>query len=139
VRQSRKTPFLGDVDQRLAVLAMTLANVDQSSSIPLAEQLGKTTDGRTPTSDERPRLSANRFGTIVRSARARDWDAFTRAIRRAIAIANSPSFNVRALAKDMLLFNDRVLQRWTFHYWQSSAPNEAAETNSPLETATEVT
>jgi CRISPR type I-E-associated protein CasB/Cse2 len=129
VRNSRAIEFFGEIDQRLAVLGLILAQVESSASAPFAEQLGRTAEGRPPRSDERPRLSPNRFGTIVRSARARDWDAFARATRRALAVANNPAFNVHWFANDLLFFNDRVLQTWTFHYWQSNAPTEASDTN----------
>lgn len=116
-----------DVDQRLAVLTMALAHVEKTSASPFAATLGRTSDGRVPNTQdgERPRFSPARFGALMRTARTRDWDGFTRALRRALAILGDTTFNVPGFIGDVLHMSDSTLQRWTYRYWQTSSPTES--------------
>jgi CRISPR type I-E-associated protein CasB/Cse2 len=113
-----------DADERLAVLAMTLAHVDRSSPTPFAAALGFG-------QGERPRLSPARFAALMRAGHSRDWDHFARASRRAVAILGDSAFNVPRFVRDVLSMNDRTLQRWTYQYWQTDAPPELAEKPAP--------
>jgi CRISPR type I-E-associated protein CasB/Cse2 len=132
VRRSGDARLANDVDRRLAVLAMALAHVDKSSTTPFAEVLGKTAgDG------DRPRLSPARFGALMRAAHARDWDDFARALRRAFAILGDSRFDVPRFVGDVLHMGDHALQRWTYQYWQTTAPSEPDEqSQSPNDTET---
>jgi len=122
-----------DADERLAVLAMTLAHVDTSSPTPFAAALGLGPDGRPPNprAGERPRLSPARFGALMRAVHDRDWDRFARASRRAVAILGDSVFNVPRFVRDVLWMNDRTLQHWTYQYWQTDAPPELTEEPAP--------
>jgi CRISPR type I-E-associated protein CasB/Cse2 len=122
-----------DADERLAVLAMTLAHVERSSKTPFATALGLGPEGRRPDlkAGERPRLSPARFSALLRAARDRDWDRFARAARRAVAILGDSAFDAHGFVRDVLRMNDRTLQRWTYLYWQTDAPREPAEERTP--------
>jgi CRISPR type I-E-associated protein CasB/Cse2 len=124
VRHAEPWPPTGDFEQRLVLLAMTLAHIETDSKTPLARALGQTAAGRTPAGEERPRLSPARFGALVRSARARDWAAFARALRRDLAILGNASIDVANLIRDVLFLNDATLRRWTYDYWQTRAPGD---------------
>ncbi len=124
-----------DFDQRLVVLAMTLPRIAYESKTSLARALGQTSAGRMPTGEERPRLSPARFGALVRAARARNWDGFARALRRAITILGDAPIDVTGLVRDILYLRDATLRRWTYDYWQTLQPNE---TNNPQPDANEM-
>jgi CRISPR type I-E-associated protein CasB/Cse2 len=122
-----------DADERLAVLAMTLAHVERSSPTPFAAALGFGPHGGPPNlqQGERPRLSPARFGALTRAVHSRDWDRFARASRRAVAILGDSAFNVPRFVRDVLSMNDRTLQRWIYQYWQTDAPPELAGKPAP--------
>jgi CRISPR type I-E-associated protein CasB/Cse2 len=124
VRHAEPWPPTDDFEQRLVVLAMTLAHIETDAKTPLARALGQTAVGRSPAGDERPRLSPARFGALVRSARARDWAGFARALRRALAILGNAPIDVASLIRDVLFLNDATLRRWTYDYWQTRAPGD---------------
>jgi CRISPR type I-E-associated protein CasB/Cse2 len=124
VRHAEPWPPTGDFEQRLVLLAMTLAHIETDSKTPLARALGQTAAGRTPAGEERPRLSPARFGALVRSARALDWAAFARALRRDLAILGNASIDVANLIRDVLFLNDATLRRWAYDYWQTRAPGD---------------
>jgi CRISPR type I-E-associated protein CasB/Cse2 len=130
VRHAEPRAPSGDFEQRLVVLAMTLAHIETDAKTPLARALGQTAAGRSPADDERPRLSPARFGALVRSARARDWAGFARAARRALAILGDAPIDVAGLIRDVLFLNDATLRRWTYDYWQTRAPSDD-ETSQP--------
>ena len=121
----------GDFEQRLVVLAMTLARVEGESGAPLARVLGQTSN------DDRPRLSPARFGGLLRAARARNWDAFARALRRAMAILGDTRFDVARLVRDVLDLDDATLRRWAYDYWQTSAPADP-ESSQPAASELEI-
>lgn len=129
VRRSGAERLAHDADQRLAVLAMALAHVKEKSTTPFAAALGHTVDGRPPNTrdGERPRFSPARFGALMRAAHARDWDGFARALRRAFAILGDSAFHVPGFIGDVLHMSDRTLQRWTYQYWQTNAPDRSDE------------
>jgi hypothetical protein len=113
-----------DFDQRLVVLAMTLPRISGESKTSLARALGRTSAGRAPTGEERPRLSPARFGALVRAARARNWDSFARALRRALEILGDAPIDVASLVRDVLFLDDATLRRWAYDYWQTLQPME---------------
>jgi CRISPR type I-E-associated protein CasB/Cse2 len=134
-RETEPKPPVRDFDQRLVVLAMTLPRIPYESKTSLARALGQTSAGRTPTGEERPRLSPARFGALVRAARARNWDGFARALRRAITILGDAPIDVTSLVRDILYLRDATLRRWAYDYWQTLQPNE---TNNPQPDANEL-
>jgi len=113
-----------DFDQRLVVLAMTLPRIANESKTSLARALGQTSAGRAPAGEERPRLSPARFGALVRAARARNWDGFARALRRALTILGDAPIDVAGFVRDVLFLDDAMLRRWTYDYWQTLQPSE---------------
>lgn len=120
-------------DERIAALAMALAQIDESGRVRFAQALGRTADDRVPRDEsDRPRLSPARFGALMRAAHARNWDAFARALRRSLAILSETTFYVPAFVSDVLYLNDAVLQRWTYDYWQTRAPIETPDQASDL-------
>ena len=138
VRHAEPRAPSGDFEQRLVVLAMTLAHIETDAKTPLARALGQSAVGRSPAGDERPRLSPARFGALVRSARARDWAGFARALRRALAILGDAPIDVAGLIRDVLFLNDATLRRWTYDYWQTRAPSDdetSQSASNEMETA----
>ena len=72
------------------------------------------------------------------SARARDWDGFARALRRALAILGDAPIDVAGLVRDVLFLNDATLRRWTYDYWQTRAPADddpSQSASNEMETA----
>jgi CRISPR type I-E-associated protein CasB/Cse2 len=110
------------VDERVAIIAVALAHAPASGPVRFAEALGRTGEGKSPGPDERSRFSPARFATLLRAAEERDWDALRRALRRAFAILGGTPFNIPAFVEDLVFLNDRRLRRWTYDYWQTSAP-----------------
>jgi CRISPR type I-E-associated protein CasB/Cse2 len=133
VRRSGERRLAYDADQRLAVLAIALAHIKNTSAIPFAAALGRTIDGRPPNTKvgERPRLSPARFGALLRTADARNWDGFARALRRSVAILGDTTFYVPGLIGDVLHMGDKTLQHWTYRYWQTNAPGEFDSPSTP--------
>jgi CRISPR type I-E-associated protein CasB/Cse2 len=123
-RETEPKPPVRDFDQRLVVLAMTLPRIADESKTSLARALGQTSAGRTPAGEERPRLSPARFGTLVRTARARDWDGLARALRRALTTLGGAPIDVARFVRDVLFLDDAMLRRWTYDYWQTLQPSE---------------
>jgi len=111
-----------DADERVAIIAIALAYAPASGPVRFAEALGRTGEGKSPGPEERPRFSPARFVALLRAAEERDWDALIRALRRAFAILGETPFNIPAFIEDLFFLNDRRLRRWTYDYWQTSAP-----------------
>ena len=119
-------------EQKIAILALVLARVKNTANYPsFANALGRTRDDTIPTGDARPRLSPMRFSTLLRAGG--DTDEFARALRRALAILDDTPFNVRRFIGDVLFFNDRVRQRWTFEYYHTRRINDAEDPQSEKE------
>jgi len=134
VRAQTAQPPKGEFEQRLVVLAMTLSAIESEKGTAFARALGQTAAGRAPTGEERPRLSPARFGALVRAGRAGEWDAFARALRRALAIRGDAPIDAGNLIADVLYLNDAVLRRWTYDYWQTRDPDSQPIANE-META----
>jgi CRISPR type I-E-associated protein CasB/Cse2 len=132
VREAGDERLPRDADERLAVLAMTLAHLEKSSDRPFAAALGFGPDGRPPDlqAGDRPRVSPPRFRALMRAAHERDWDSFARATRRAVAILGDSAFNAYGFVRDVLRMNDRTLQRWTYQYWQTDAPRGGGDSRA---------
>ena len=128
-RASERTS--ADLDRRLIVLAMTLPRLTREGSVSLVGALGSTAAGHTPSGEERARLSPARFGALARAAHLRDWDAFARALRRALAILGDTPVDVAGFARDLIGFGDATLRRWTYEYWRTLAPETETEDATP--------
>ena len=120
-------------EQKLAILALVLARVENTANYPtFADALGRTREGTIPTGDARPRLSPMRFSTLLRASE--DADEFARALRRALAILGDARFNVRRFIGDILFFNDQTRRDWTFEYYHTRRADTAENTQSQEET-----
>ena len=117
----------------LAVLALTLARVkpaEQPTRFSFATVLGHTRDDKIPEGNDRPRLSRMRFSALLRAGADANKDRFAQALRRALAILDGKPFNVRCFVRDVLFFNDRTRQNWTFEYYDTRRA-DAAEAPQP--------
>ena len=120
-------------EQKLAILALVLARVENTANYPtFADALGLTREGTIPTGDARPRLSPMRFSTLLRASE--DADEFARALRRALAVLGDARFNVRRFIGDVLFFDDQTRQRWTFEYYHTRRADTAENTQPQEET-----
>ena len=118
-------------EQKLAILALVLARVENTANYPtFADALGLTREGTIPTGDARPRLSPMRFSALLRASG--DTDEFARALRRALAILGDTRFNVRRFIGDVLFFDDQTRRAWTFEYYHTRRP-DTAENIQPQE------
>ncbi|MXY84052.1 MAG: type I-E CRISPR-associated protein Cse2/CasB [Gemmatimonadetes bacterium] len=120
-------------EQKLAILALVLARVENTANYPtFADALGLTREGTIPTGDARPRLSPMRFSTLLRASE--DADEFARALRRALAILGDTRFNVRRFIGDVLFFTDQTRQKWTFEYYHTRRADATEDTQPQEET-----
>ena len=120
-------------EQKLAILALILARVENTANYPtFADALGLTREGNIPTGDARPRLSPTRFSSLIRASE--DADEFARALRRALAILGDARFNVRRFIGDVLFFDDQTRRDWTFEYYHTRRADTAENTQSQEET-----
>ena len=120
-------------EQKLAILALSLARVENTANYPtFADALGLTREGTIPTGDARPRLSPMRFSTLLRASE--DADEFARALRRALAILGDTRFNVRRFIGDVLFFDDQTRRAWTFEYYHTRRADTAVNTQPQEET-----
>ena len=120
-------------EQKLAILALSLARVENTANYPtFADALGLTREGTIPTGDTRPRLSPMRFSTLLRASE--DADEFARALRRALAILGDARFNVRRFIGDVLFFDDQTRRAWTFEYYHTRRADTAVNIQPQEET-----
>ena len=94
---------------RLALVAIALAHVNESGNRTLAEVFGhrESRDG--------PRvLSELRFQSLIHTANYTDLIA---PLRRAVAIVRGMRVNVAALAADLYRWNERTRIAWCFQYY----------------------
>ena len=118
------------LEQKLAILALVLARVENTANYPtFADALGLTREGTIPTGDARPRLSPMRFSTLLRVSE--DADEFARALRRALAILGDARFNVRRFIGDVLFFDDQTRRDWTFEYYHTRRANTRRKHPTP--------
>ena len=120
-------------EQKLAILALVLARVENTANYPtFADALGLTREGTIPTGDAHPRLSPTRFSTLLRASE--DADEFARVLRRALAILGDTRFNVRRFIGDVLFFNDQTRRAWTFEYYHTRRADTPENTQPQEET-----
>ena len=98
---------------RLALIAIALANVSESHAKTAAERMGET-------------VAPMRFQTLIRTEKPAD---LIRPLRRALAQIEQ-SANVAALARDLFYWGEAVRNRWCFAYYgaASAAPELVEET-----------
>lgn len=103
----------GDDDPvRLALIAKTIASVDEHIPVLLPKLFGQTTG-------DNPPLSPLRFQRILRAED--DWALATR-LRRALPLVGGKA-NAAALGDDLFHWGERVRNRWCFDYFGASAPS----------------
>ncbi len=103
--------FLSDTARadRLAVVAVALANIERNSEFSLARQFGRQNAGIHC-------LSEIRFQRLIRCIDHRD---LMHTLRRSIATAKGNA-DVGQLAYDLLVWNDDTRNRWCFEYYGES-------------------
>ena len=106
--------------ERLALIAMTLAQVKETTDARLAHRMGK---------EETKPLSEIRFDVLIRTKGSADLVA---PLRRALA-ATGQTANVAALARDLFYWNDSTRAAWCFDYYGASDAAPEADKN-PEET-----
>lgn len=100
---------------RLALIAATLARVQESDAKPLARLFGLK-------SGETPALSEMRFQNLIRTT---DPAALIAPLRRAMAVVGNRA-NVGHLARDLYYWGEKIRVQWCFDYY--GAPSAAPET-----------
>ena len=106
---------------RLALLAITLAHVEEGGRSPLAELLG----GR-PTKDAPRAFSELRWQALIRTTQPLE---LITPLRRAMAVVRHRPIHVGALAGDLYRWNDATRTKWCFQYFGAGAA--APELSSP--------
>ena len=107
--------------ERLALLAITLAHVEEDGDRFLAELLGER-----PVKDAPRALSELRWQALIRVTQPLELIA---PLRRALAIVRHTPVNVGALAGDLYRWNDTTRTKWCFQYF--GAGSAAPELLSP--------
>ena len=102
----------------LALVAMTLAHVKETSKYRLAQIMGQ--------GDPKP-LSELRFDRLIRQ---QDPVKLSAQLRRALAVVGHNA-NVARLAQDLFYWNDKTRADWCFDYYEASAA--ISETDAPTE------
>ena len=92
--------------ERLALVAIILANIKENHSAEAAARFGELVG-------DRPRLSALRFQGLMRTAAPID---LIRPLRRALAQIDYQA-NVARLANDLLHWGDACRNNWCFKYY----------------------
>lgn len=110
---------------RLALLAITLAHVEEDGPRPLAELLGVR-----PVKDAPRTLSELRWQALIRVTQPLELIS---PLRRALAIVRHTPVNVGALAGDLYRWNETTRTKWCFQYF--GAGSSAPELLSPEDPA----
>ena len=126
---------------KVVVLALVLARVNPpgqtAARVPhFASALGLTKKGAAPKENDRPRMSPNRFGALLRSRR--DEEAFTRSICRAVTHLDHAPFDIRRFINDMLTFDNQTRRRWMFEYYGTRL-DEVGEAHATSHSDKEIT
>ncbi|MCY4003821.1 MAG: type I-E CRISPR-associated protein Cse2/CasB [Rhodospirillales bacterium] len=102
---------------RLALLAITLAHVEEDGRHPFAELLGAR-----PGKDAPRALSELRWQALIRITHPLELIA---PLRRALAVVRHRPIHVGALAGDLYRWNDTTRTKWCFQYFGagSTAPD----------------
>lgn len=105
---------------RLALIAIALANIRESHAKPAAERMGDIV-----AEQKRPKVSPVRFQTLVRTGKPAE---LIRPLRRALAQIDQEA-NVAALARDLFYWGEATRNRWCFAYYgaASTAPETTEE------------
>ena len=98
---------------RLALIAMTLAQVTENTGVKLAQRMGQ--------GEPKP-LSEIRFDRLIRT---HDTAELTTQLRRALAVVGHGA-NVTQLAQDLRWWTDATRATWCFDYY--GVPHAAPET-----------
>ena len=106
---------------RLALLAITLAHVEEDGARPLAELLGAR-----PVMDTPRVLSELRWQALIRVTQPLELIG---PLRRALMIVRHSPVSVGALAGDLYRWNDATRTKWCFQYF--GAGGSAPELFSP--------
>lgn len=104
--------------ERLALIAMTLAQVKEPTAASLASRMGR---------GEPKALSEIRFTALIQT---RDAEDLSTPLRRAL-MATGQAANVARLASDLYRWNDRTRAAWCFDYY--GAPDAAPEADLTFE------
>ena len=97
---------------RLALVAISLAHVNENGILKLAEAFGQ----RKPRRGARV-LSELRFQALIH---ATDWTALITPLRRALASVRGKPVNVAALAADLYRWDEHSRTAWCFQYYGAS-------------------
>ncbi len=124
---------LGFQPEKLALLAMTLAQVKERTSQTLAwhfgEVVGQSGEGKKKWNKHL--LSETRFQNIIR---ADGLTELATQLRRALPIVSNKC-NVGRLGEDLLFWNDDIRTRWLFDYFGRGLSAAATETSPEKEEA----
>jgi CRISPR system Cascade subunit CasB len=101
---------------RLALVAVVLANLESDTPDRAAARMGGAHASRAP-------VSALRFQRLVRTRRPGE---LMRPLTRALAQIDHAA-NVRALSRDLLTWGERTRRNWCFDYYGAARPTEAQE------------
>ena len=102
--------------ERLALVAVVLANLETDTPDRAAARMGGAHASRAP-------VSALRFQRIVRTRRPGE---LMRPLTRALAQIDHGA-NARALARDLLTWGETTRRNWCFDYYGAARPAEAQE------------
>lgn len=101
--------------ERIALAVAILAERRDGRSGP---QSFMNTLGAAPR-DDRQLLSPLRFQSLMAAMERGTGEEKMRALRRAMRLAADIDFNVKALVRDLLTWNDRTRIAWTFEYFRT--------------------
>ena len=108
---------------RLALLAITLAHVEEDGRSPLAELLGIR-----PTKGAPRALSELRWQALIRITQPGE---LVTPLRRATAVVRHRPIHVGAPAGDLYRWNDSTRAKWCFQYFGAGAAPELSSPEEP--------